>query len=67
MFILIHMHVYNILAAWAVDQEFVHIWELSGEVSNKFWDDFDLLWLSGVLSGLSRSTLTWICGEGGIQ
>ena len=54
----------NISAAWAVDREFVNILGLTGEVSNRFWLDFELLWLSGVCSGLSRSTLRWICGEG---
>ena len=54
----------NISAAWAVDREFVHILGPSGEVSNLFWHDFELFWLSGVCSGLSRSTLRWICGEG---
>ena len=50
----------NISAAWAVDREFVNILGLTGEVSNLFWLDFELLWLSGVCSGLSRSTLRWI-------
>ena len=54
----------NIWAAWAVDREFVNILGLTGEVSNLFWLDFELLWLSGVCSGLSRSTLRCICGEG---
>ena len=51
---------HNIWAAWAVDREFVNILGLTGEVSNLFWLDFELLWLSGVCSGLSRSTLRWI-------
>ena len=58
-----HRQINNISAAWAVDREFAHILRLSGEVSNLFWLDFELLWLSGVCSGLSRSTLWWIYGE----
>ena len=48
----------NISAAWAVDREFVHILGSSGEVSNLLWHDFELFLLSGVCSGLSRSTST---------
>ena len=48
---------HNISAAWAVDREFVNILGLTGEVSNLFWHDFELLWLSGVCSGLSMDSL----------
>ena len=47
----------NIWAAWAVDREFVNILELTGEVSHLFWLDFELLWLSGVCSGLYIDSL----------
>ena len=64
LYIYTYIYIYNlciyISAAWAVDQEFVYTVGVSGEVSNLSWLHFDLLWLSGVCSGLSRSTLRWI-------
>ena len=57
----------SISAAWVVDRELAHIWELSGEASTLFWHDFHLFWPSGVISGLCGSTLRWIWREGGIQ
>ena len=32
-------------AAWAIDREFVHIWQLSGKASNLFGHGFELVWL----------------------
>ena len=40
-----------IWVGWAVDREFVNLLGLTGEVSNLFWLDFELLWLYGVCSG----------------